>query len=367
MDSTIRKDFFNYKLRFITFLLLFAYAILHVKLTGEYVDVTLEQWYSLNVRLPFGQRILIPALVRLSGQILTFPIDNLFFIAELIIVILFYLALKKLLAYEFSARQSQYLSWLFILLLPLITLVNYRLPEGGESEFYYPYDSASLLFITVGYLLCLRKQWNYLIPWVFLATFNRESSLLLVLLIPILHIQNFKQVIKPTLFCFLGYCVARMFIFLLISPAEGDVFEFFVRGGTHFLDNLKWLVDAENIFIFSFCFAGLPLFWFAFYDYIPPRYRLIKYLAFFYFVGLLLVGNFRESRIFLEFIILLYLPICIAMKNWLLEQPVYEFYLFKNKTMKWIEYVNRYFIMVSLILILIFRNLINQYLVYLLV
>lgn len=363
MRNNLGKDLFEYKLRFITAVLLFGYTLLHVKFTGEYVDATLDQWYSLTVRFPFGQRLLIPAVVRLLGEILPLNIGSLFFITEFGIVTLFYFSLKKLLAYEFPPRQSQYLSWLFILLLPLIMVINYRLTSGGKAPLYFPYDSASLLFMTVGYLLCLQKRWIYLISWIFLATFNRESSLLLILLIPAIHHQHLKQVIKPTLFSFLSYCLARAIIFKIYAPFDGDVFEFFINGETHFFNNLKWLLDDQNIFIFIFCFAGLPLFWFAFYDYIPSPYSFLRYIAFFYFCSLLLVGNFREARIFLELIILLYLPVCIAINRW---GSGLEPYSSGNNLFGFLYYINRYCILASLGFIVLFRHSINQILLYLL-
>lgn len=360
-DQFPGKDLFNYKLRFVTCALLFGYCLLHVKLTGAYVETTLDQWYTFSVRLPFGQRFLMPALAHLLAYWFPLKVSSLFFIIELLLVILFYFALKKLLHYAFSDRQSQYLSWLFILLLPLVTIVNYRFTSGGKAPFFYPYDSASLFFIAIGYLLCLQKRWICLALWIFLATFNRESSLLLVFIIPALHSQRLKKVIKPMLFSFAAYCLARVIILLFVHPLPGDVLDFYSRGETHFLSNLTWLFSDQHLFLFIFCFAAMPLFWFAFYDYIPLQYRPLRYLVFFYFCGLLVVGIFMEARIFSEIVLLLYLPVCIAMSRWLAGMEAFEI-----KTGGVLYYIDRYFIVGILVFIVLFRNQINQLLLFLL-
>ena len=359
----MNDDFFRYKIRFFTFALLLGYAIIHTHLTGTYTDVSLSMQIDFTARMPFGQRVLVPALAHLMAMLIPLQVDHIFFLLEWMWVFFFYLALKELLKREFSVRQSQFLSWLFILLLPLMTVINFRYTSGGESTFFYSYDTASLFFLTVGFMLCLKEQWLYLIPWIFLATFNRESSILLVLLIPALHWQKPKTYAYPLLASFIAYGLARGIILSILKDIPGHTMEFFTlqKPITHFAANMYWLFNSQHILMFIFCVGALPFLWFVFYDYIPPRYRPVRFVTVFYFLGLLLVGIFREARLFSEIGILLYLPLCLALRDWLTgNNPLY----FEPDGI--LSLINRYVVIGVLLFVAVFHQPLNNGLLWLL-
>lgn len=352
----MNNDILRYKTRFLSCILLLGYAFLHIKLTGIYVDTTLTDMANFSVRLPFGQRILIPAIVHYLSYFIPLSISNLFFLIEWLFISLFYFALRKLLEHEFNPKQAQFLSWLCLLLLPLVTVVNYRFTVQAAATFFYPYDTSALFFMAVGFLLCLREKWLYFIPWVFIATLNRESSILLTLMIPALHWQKLRKITLPFLLAFSSYCLARYLVLSIMSNVPGTIVEFFYRSSniTYFQHNLYWLLKEQYIFLFTFCFAGLPLFWFVFYDHIPLQYRPLRYVALFYFVGLLIVGNFTETRLFSEIYVLLYLPVCVAIRRWAANlQPYYP-----NK-MGPLYYVDRYTVLFILVVIAVFPMQLN--------
>lgn len=353
----MNEDIFRYKTRFISLVLLLAYAYMHVKLAGVYIDTRLDDMINFSVRLPFGQRMLVPTLAHLLRKCLPFlNVEELFFIFEWLFISLFFMILKILLSRNFPQRQAQLLSWLYILLLPLMSIINYRFTAGGEATFFYPCDSASLFFMASGILLCLEKRWAAFVAVVFIATFNRESSILLVLLIPTLHWQTKTTLIKPLLASTLAYILARLIILYLVQDLSGSVMEWYYRASTHtlFEINLLWLLDEQNLLMFMFCFAGLPLFWYAFFDYIPEQFRPLRYLTLFYFLALLLIGNFNEIRIFNEILILLYLPVCLAVNRWQTGQPPYPI---GNKNL--VFYLDRGAILMTLTVVVIFRQPLN--------
>ncbi|KTC68705.1 hypothetical protein Lbir_2238 [Legionella birminghamensis] len=354
--AIMNRDLFRYKLRFISIALIFGYAFMHVKLAGVYSGATLDEMINFTARLPFGQRMLVPALARLLSYILPLGTYQLFFLLEVIFVALFFIALYQLLRTIFNAERAILLSWLFFLLLPLMSIVNYRFTIEGEASFFYPADSASLFFMALGFFFCLKQQWRWLILLIFIATFNRESSILLVLLIPALHWQQLKKVRAVFSLALISYLLARLMVVLLTCKLPGTYSEWYFRdtSHSHFEANLLWLLADNNLLLFVFCFCGLPLFWFGFYDYIPLQYRPIRYLALFYFLGLLLVGHFMEARIFNELLILLYFPVCIAISRWLEELPP-----FISAKQGWIYFINRYAVLAILLLIIIGRSFIN--------
>ena len=352
----MHDDFFRYKSRFITFTLLLGYTFLHIKLTGLYVETTFAKMVDFTVIFPFAQRVLVPALVHVMGYFIPLSNEHLFFFLEWLFVGLFYYSLRQLLQEEFSLRQATLLSWLFILLLPLITVVNYRYTVNSAAGYFFPGDTPALFFMALGFLLCLRSQWYLFIPLIFLATLNRESSILILLLIPALHLQKGYAIVKPLFFATMAYCLARLIILFVLKDVPGPVFELMFGKGpfSHFELNMAWLFGGENFLFFTFCFAGIPLFWFAFYDYIPKRYRPLRYIALFYFLVLFVVGNFREARFFSEISLLLYLPVCVALRHWLSDDSIYP----QNTTVA--AYIDRYAVITILIMVLVFHRAINQ-------
>ena len=356
----MNKELLGYKYHFITIVLLLGYAFMHTQLTGFYSALSFNDLMDFSVRLPFGQRVLVPGLVNLVARILPLEAEHLFFLMEWIFISLFYFALFSLIQREFTRPQARLLSWLFILLLPLVTVVNYRFQSGGVATFFYPSDTAALFFMAIGFFLCLKEQWILFVPLVFLATLNRESAILLVLMIPALHWQKRREIIKPIAYSLLAYILARLAILWFLAGVPGELMEWYAndRVTTHFASNLHWLLSKQNILLLMFCFAGLPLFWFAFIYYIPKRFRPLRYVALFYFMGLLLVGNFMEARIFSEIVVLLYFPVCIGLKNWLLKPESVRL-----DNLGFVDYFNRYVVLAVLFVVVVFRQPLNHCLV----
>lgn len=349
--------FFRYKTRLLTLALILGYAYLHVRLTGIYADTTLERFIDFSARLPFGQRLLVPSIAHFISIIIPLKPEEIFFLLEVGFVSLLYVTIRHLLQHEFKPSQAKLLSWLFILLLPLMSVINYRYTTSGDALFFYPYDSASLFFIAAGFLFCIRSQWSILIPLVFLATFNRESAVLLILLIPALHWQQIRLVLKPFALACLAFLIARLIVLYFVSDLPGPLTEWYFRESefTHFSVNLAWLLNEQHILFFMFCFAGLPLFWFVFHDYIPQRFQPLRFIALFYFLCLLLVGNFIEARVFGEVIVLLYMPVCVGINRWLAGwQPDYA----SDKHFSF--YISRYSVLIILAIIVLGRTPLNQ-------
>ncbi|KTD36436.1 hypothetical protein Lnau_1420 [Legionella nautarum] len=358
----INKDILHYKYRFISVVLLLGYAFIHTQLSGVYTESSLEQLMNFSARLPFEQRILVPALANGLSRVFPLTVDKLFFLLEWLFISLFYFSLFQLLKLEFNQRQAQLLAWLSILLLPLMTVVNYRFRVYGSAPFFYPSDTAALFFMTLGFLLCLRAKWTYYIPWVFIATLNRESSILLVLLIPALYWQQIRRIIKPLIFALLSYLLARILILTVLHKVPGQLMDWYFHFSTHtyFEVNLLWLLEGQNILLLVFALVGLPLFWFSFFDYLPLQLRPLRYLALFYFFALLSVGNFMESRIFSEIFVLLYFPVCLAIKNWLMRQaPILP------TKLGIAYYIDRYAVLGLLFFVLVFRQHLNHWVIWL--
>lgn len=316
-----QRDFFRYKCRFLSILLILCYAYTHLELSGYYFRVSPDVMIYSSILLPFGQRLLLPNVAYLLHYIIPVSPGSIFFILECISVGLFFISLFSLMKIEFSRQQALLLTWLFLLLLPLMSVINYRFLVGGPTTIYYPWDSSSMFFMALGFFLILKERWLWFSIVLFLATLNRESSFLLALLIPAVYDVREKRYRHQFLLNVLIYALAHAIVILLTWHLPGTYCEWFFHGYTHVAVNMHWLLGDFRIFFLPLSLMFLPIFWFAFYDYIPLRFRAIRYVALFYFLGLFLVGNFMEARIFHETAVLLYLPVCLAVKNWLEKTP----------------------------------------------
>lgn len=328
-EGVMNPDILRYKRHFVSVMLILGYAFMHTLLTGCFYESTLEKFIQFQAHLPFGQRLLVPACAHALHQYLGFSVGESFFLLECLFITLLFCSLNKLLRTAFNYQQALCLSWLFLLLLPLVTVVNYRFVFSGQANFFYPYDSASLFFMVLGFQLCLTSRFRYLLVCIFIATLNRESSLLLVCLIPILHRKNKRAIRTPFILACMSYLFARLLVYLFTHHLPGAWAEFYTLDGKSLLlmVNLTYLLQYQHIGLVFFEFAGLPLFWFALYDYIPLRFRPIKYILFAYFFSLLWVGKLAESRILSEIVVLIYFPVCLAVRNWCLGEvilPVHE-------------------------------------------
>lgn len=318
----MNRDIVRYKYNFLTFVLVIAYALMHIRLTGCYVDATLEQLYNFSVRMPFAQRVLTPFILHVLSYFLDVNLYNLAFMLECIFSGLTFWSLFSLLQYELDTQQAKLMSWLFFLILPVITVVNYRLAapiSDTFAAFYYPYDTATLFFMFAGLLFCLREKWIHFIILLFFATLNRESSFLLVLSALTLYwrgpTRNYLYIISA----FLVYGITHLLIIYFVDYRGGSHFDYIIPNSDipRFMDNLHWLFVKENLLLFMYCMAFLPIFWFAFSEYIPVKLRPLRYVALLNFCILLYVGSFKEARIFSEIVALLYMPVCIGVRNWL--------------------------------------------------
>jgi hypothetical protein len=351
-----QQFFLSYKLRFLTFCLLLSYAFAHTQLTGVYTDSPLQALMNGVARLPFAQRLLVPYLARILHSILPdITLSDLFFILEFSFTSLFFVAIKRLLGEFFTPNLAKVLSWLFLLLLPLVTVVNYRygFVAPGEKAIFYPYDTPTLFFMTSGYFCCLTKRWTWFVITIFFATLNRESSLLLLGLLPVLHGKKTLILLRPLLFSSLSFVTAKILVLYLTIDLPGQYFELLHSGAklSYFTLNLTWLFKLGYFPLLILSMAGLPVLWFCFFDFIPPQFRALRYLSSLYFIGLLCFGMLMEARIFEEIVILLYLPVCLAIERWLKHKEP-----FNAVNLCWLDYIKRYSIIGIFLIILLLQN-----------
>lgn len=130
-------EFVEHKLQLVTSLLLLSYAYPHFRLTVQFTPAALPVLLNFDAPLPYGQRVLMPALGNVLSKIFSLDAANSFFLLEWGCAMLLYVSMKKLLEVEFTASEARVLSWLFLILLPLSTLISYHYSGKMPRAFFF--------------------------------------------------------------------------------------------------------------------------------------------------------------------------------------------------------------------------------------
>ena len=215
-------------------------------------------------------------------------------------------------------RASKAYSLLLLILLSIVYVVNYRLANGGAVALFYPYDTPALVFTILGLHLSLQKEWSWLYLLMVVATLNRESSLLILLMVPALYLGSESSWQKPTLVLGLVYLATRYIVSNLLEDKAGVVMEYANQksGYPHLTENIYFLLQKNYWLWLMNEFVFFPVIWLVLNHYIPRNLLRLRFVAYAYIIGLFIVGNITEARIWGEAVIILYLPILLGIKHW---------------------------------------------------
>lgn len=155
---------------------IFSFLFVHYRflLTRSFGQATSEMLTNGTAFVPFQYRTLIPLLVHtLSQQFPSIKILTLYQIFEFAATVGLCFAFRYYLSLFLpSARMAALFTFgLF-----------YSLPFNFLNVYWYPSDIPSVLFFTLGLIAIYRQSWRWYYPLFILATFNRETTLFLVLL-----------------------------------------------------------------------------------------------------------------------------------------------------------------------------------------
>lgn len=318
----MKTDIERYKLNILIILLIVAYTFMHFSLNGIFVDTTFDKLVTFSVNKPYVYRVLTPWLARCLMPWLNR--DESFFLIELISVIGLFFCVYQLFKSTFEQRAALLYALLFFIFLTLTFIVNYRFIIYQPATLYFPYDTPAMLFTTLGLYLSLQKKFTWLYPLMIIATLNRESSVLILMLLPALYYKTDTPWQRPFLVSTILYTLVRLIIMLIFKSHSGDWMELthHAMHVPHVIKNIAVLLERHAFLWFLAEMAFMPVFWFAVSSYIPKPLRGLRFIALFYIIGLFLVGNILEGRIWGETVALLYFPTMIGVKNWLNDEPV---------------------------------------------
>lgn len=291
----------HYSTFLITISLLSLYFTeMHFMFCEEARRASLASLLTGSADIPTQYRALVPWLVSLLVSLklpfLESPL-RLFKVIEFLAVFSLFVAFRY---YISLFIKNKSLSSLFSLVLFVILSYQYIFYSWSLSAIYYPYDIPSVLFFTLGLILLYKKNYLMYYPVFIIATFNRETTIFLTLIYLVTAFE--KNKITPVLLHCLAQAViwasVKMYLasFYADNPGPGYFVNFMYV-------NLAMFVNPVNVvrIASSFGFAWIAvIFYFKLITDVFVKKSLIVIFPF--FLGMFIVGNVIELRIYGELI-----------------------------------------------------------------
>ena len=290
----------------------YYFTSLWFELNYEFRGAPWEAILKGTAATPFQYRVLVPWLVnglmalRVAGRGFVSAQALLFWI-QCGSVFLLVLAFQSCLGLFFEKRLAPLFSLLLFLVLPF----NYLLDRFLAIR--YPTDLPAVLFFTIGLVLLYRRNWLLFYPLFIIATLNRETSCFLsvVYLFTALGRENRRKIIIHLGAQILLWTAIKYCLYMLYRANPGS--EFF-QG--HIQQNLGFLMNpaAYPLFFSNLGYLWVPVLMCR--RLIPDHFARRSVLVIYpYFLGMFVIGNMYELRIYGELIPLVLTALLLIVKE----------------------------------------------------
>ena len=116
---------------------------------------------------------------------------------------------------------------------------------------------------------------------------------------------------------------ARLAIFLALPDLGGEGADLWVKGKLRPLNNLEWLTALpDRPFVLLASVAWLPLAWLVLHRSIPAPLGRLGWVALATALGMAVVGNLYEPRVFGEAMVLSWIPLVVGAQRWVREESL---------------------------------------------
>lgn len=272
----------------------------------QYKFIFVEDWLSNSVSMPFGGRVLVSDLVQFVVSTFNIAYNSKLAIGLFIFVEAIAIALASTLIIIMARKEakgsiisSAVLLGYFIFLWQ----VSYTLFITPVHRYWFSYDVVTLFFMSLGLYLITINKFLPLLATIALGTWNRETTIVLASWYFFFNFYNQKttRLLVNTSLLIATSFVVKYLIWWRFSLSSGIV-SFYDNGELRLFLNLAFFDNYRLLAVFGvfgFLWILLPTLIKH-----QPNSSLVRCLwSFpFYFLGMLVVGNIHEIRIFLEFI-----------------------------------------------------------------
>lgn len=293
-----------------------TYAAIRWWANKETLFGTLEMFTDGTARTPFQYRALVPWLVRAVTEILpSLPLVGMYGIVEAVAAFGLYAAFVLLLQSFVADRPTRRLAALAVFIpLALNLATPYR-----YNAIYFPYDTPSVAFFTLGLALILRRDWRLFYPLFVVATLNRETTCFLTVAYLLVAIGRERPsqiaahvVVQAALW--MGIKVGLSMLYVENLPLDSGVGGLFANQLIRSGRILMAVPGLVYMLLVTMGGAGavVLLLWRRVRD---ERLRRLFGIVPLFFAGMVVVGELLEVRIYSELIPLVTLALLLIIRD----------------------------------------------------
>jgi len=281
--------------------LAFVVNLIHFKLTDEYFKATIADVVNARAPAPFQHRLLSPFIVYGLSQLTGLKLVTASYLFSLVVMFALFLLFWKFLRRLFKPTAS--LVGLFLLALALLAMSAQNVKfttvclTCKNYGFRYPYDLTQILFFLGLIFFMLDRK---IIAWyalLALATFNRETTLLLLPALFLIWRNDNKRSAAVHLAISFAVWIGIKFLLSNLLPVSGATMD------NKIYSNIALFLGQKNgasLLSLLMVFGGFWLFLPFGYRHMPREYRLLLITVPLTFAIMFFVGNLDEIRIFNE-------------------------------------------------------------------
>lgn len=274
----------------------------------QYKFIYVDDWLNNAVGLPFGGRALVADLARFVANIFNLAYDGKLAIGLFVLIEAIAMAVASMLIIMMARKQVEdSITSPTVLLAYLIFLwqVAYTLFITPIHRYWLSYDVITLCVTALGLYLVIANKFLPLLVTVAIGSWNRETTIVLASWYFFYYLNTEKThrlVAKTLLLAALTPVVKYIVLWSHNLDSGSDVVSLYDTGQLRLILNIAFLDNYRLLAVFGvfgFLWMLLPL---AIQR--QPNSHLVRCLWSFpiYFLGMMVVGNIHEIRIFLEFI-----------------------------------------------------------------
>lgn len=288
-----------------------CWAVLRLAMNREYGPASWDALVELRAPLPFGHRVLVPALARPfvdAGA----SVRWVFGVSEWLATMALVVVLARALARDLPTRAAGLGAVLVLPVLALPMLLAHR------WNVFYPWDTWAMVALVLAVDLIRRDQLALCAAVVFVGAFNRESVALVPLFAVALRLERgaLRTTIAWAVFMGFAYVLGRAAVAMLVPGARGAALHLWLGDELRLVGNLRWLADPADAAQWLGSIACLPIAWWLVRAHAPRDLVRLHVPVLLGLCGLLVVANAYEPRVYGELAVVAWLAVWTGAWRW---------------------------------------------------
>lgn len=266
---------------------------IHFNLGRQYAPARLEDLAYGKAALPFQFRLLVPYIVRLLSLVIRTDLLTIYTGVEFLATIALFLSYRYFLSLFFRPAIADILPFVLVYALPF----NYAI----LTTMFYPSDIPAILFFTLALTFMYKQQWREYYLLYFIATLNRETTCFLTFIFLAVFFKRIKftNYILHLACQFVLWVGIKEALYLAFKSNPGWLYE------KHIETNINMFLEILSLNFYPLInlilnFGGLWLIVPFAFKYAPEFLRRSLFVLVPFLIGMFIVGNLYEMRIYGE-------------------------------------------------------------------